>query len=235
MIVERTHDNLYLHEPRRNKEYFKMLYNEIKRDFSYKPDFKLLDIGCATGDFLYFAKDIFKYAELSGMDVMQTLLDTIDFNVKKYLGSVEKREDLPKEKYDIVTMLGIMSIFDDFIPIIDNVRTILGGGGYIYIFGIFNPDDLDVLIKARPSQLNRTEESAWESGWNLFSMKSIEMYCNENELKCEFLPFKINIEIPKNINDPLRSYTIKHNNEWMIINGLQLVHNFYLCKIRNRV
>ena len=36
METVRTHDELYLHEGRRNKEYFKLIYKEINKDYYEK-------------------------------------------------------------------------------------------------------------------------------------------------------------------------------------------------------
>jgi hypothetical protein len=37
----------------------------------------------------------------------------------------------------------------------------------IHVFGCFNLEEIDVLIRARPSSSN----DSWETGWNLFSKK----------------------------------------------------------------
>lgn len=79
-----------------NKEYFKLVYREINKDFGER-QYDLLDIGCATGDFLYYAKHNLKGdANLYGMDIMKSLIDRIDFDIKeKYVGNIEKNEKLP--------------------------------------------------------------------------------------------------------------------------------------------
>ena len=88
---------------------------------------------------------------------------------------------------------------------------------------------MDVLIKSKFSD----RECNWESGWNCFSKYSIEQYCERNNYQCAFVPFHLGIDIPKHTNDPLRSWTVDlKDNSKMTINGLQLVHNFYLLKIR---
>lgn len=145
---------------------------------------------------------------------------------------ISKIETLPNHKhYDIITMLGVLSIFDNYEDIIDNMLTMCDNT--LYIFGIFNPKDVDVLIKARNA--NVPDLDCWESGWNYISKYSIEKYCSSRNLKCEFIPFYIDIDIPENIKDPFRSWTINmENNKKMVINGIQIVHHFYLVKIKNR-
>lgn len=66
MKVERTHDYLYLKENYKEqpKEYFKLIKNEIDKDFP-KGSFKMIDIGCETGSFLYFLRNAYQSAELN--------------------------------------------------------------------------------------------------------------------------------------------------------------------------
>lgn len=128
-------------------------------------------------------------------------------------------------------MQGVLSIFDDFEKILDNVISLLKDDGVLYLLGGFNPENVDVLIKAKLS-VNR-KDNKWEAGWNCFSIKSIEDYIKDKGYCCEWIPFNIEIEIEKNKEDPLRSYTVKNfEGKLVIINGLQLVHNIYLCKVR---
>ncbi|MDE6906520.1 MAG: hypothetical protein K2P76_16640 [Lachnospiraceae bacterium] len=97
------------------------------------------------------------------------------------------------------------------------------------VFGIFNPEDIDVLIKSRKAG---KKEDVWKSGWNYFSKKSMEDYCENRNLKYQWIPFHFCLDIEKHKDAPLRSWTIDlPEGEKMIVNGLQLVHHFYLLKI----
>lgn len=240
MRVQRSHDKFYLKEDYKNKpkEYFKLVKSEIEKDLAYmgKDNFCMLDVGCETGSFLAYIRKHYPDAELFGMDVMSELLDKLNSgmgeNEKPFhaiLGSIADESALPEEKFDFITMLGVMSIFEDFRPIILNLKKMLNNNGYIYIFSIFNPENLDVLIKSKKSCDN---SDVWETGWNTFSIKSIEKFCEDNGLKYQFIPFELKIDIEKHEDDPLRSWTLEMKDEKkMIVNGLQLVHNFYLLKL----
>ena len=246
MEIERTHDKLYLKEDYKNnpKEYFKFVKNEIKKDFLGEglragcDNFKLLDVGCETGSFLTFIRRHYPSAELWGMDIMPELLEKLNAgqeNEEKpfhpLLGNIADETTLPDENFDIISMLGVISIFDDFRPVLRNLKKMLSEDGRIYIFGIFNPENLDVLIKSRPSCM---KEDKWETGWNTFSITSVYEYCKEIDVHCEFLPFELGIDISKHADDPLRSWTVNmKDGKKMIVNGLQLVHHFYLLKIWN--
>lgn len=240
MIVERSHDYLYLKENYKDnpKEYFKLVKGEIDKDFPERR-FKMIDIGCETGSFLYFLRKAYQDAELVGFDIVPELLQKVEaeLNVRTILGDISNKETY-KDKFndlkecDFITMLGVLSIFDDFRPIIHNALELIKEDGILYIFGIFNPENIDILIRSK----NADKECNWERGWNYFSKYSIEKYCGEIGYAVEFIPFHIGIDIPKHENDALRSWTINlESGEKMIVNGLQLVHNFYLAKIsRNK-
>lgn len=236
MKVERTHDELYLKDLYKDtpKEYFKLVKEEIKKKYSSGSEFSLLDIRCATGGMLYFLRKEFPEADLSGMDVMEELLKKCNDGiagkpVKTYIADISCKETLPAETYDIITMLGVLSIFDDFADVLDNVVSMLGHKGTLMVFGIFNPEDIDVLIRSRTAG---TKTDIWESGWNYFSKSSLEEYCKERNLKYEWIPFQFEFDIPRHIDDPLRSWTIDlYNGKKMIVNGLQLIHHFYLLNI----
>lgn len=240
MKVERTHDKLYLDtDYKRNpKEYYKFVKNQIVKDnnFNENSQFALLDIGCETGSFLYFMKKNFLHSKLTGMDVMSELLEKVndmieeEEKIETIKADISKIETLPiQNHYDIITMLGVLSIFDNYAEVIDNVLTMCNN--MLYIFGIFNPKDIDVLIKAR--NVNTSDLDNWESGWNYISKCSIEKYCSDRNLQCEFIPFYLDIDIPENIKDPFRSWTVNMaDNKKMVINGIQIVHHFYLVKIK---
>lgn len=235
MNVERTHDKFYLDEARRKKEYFKILYNYIRTDTENQKVSDLLDIGCATGDFLFYAKDELPNFNLFGLEVMPELAKKIDFGPNVLVGNILDKDSLPKRKFDIITMLGVISIFDDFQPVLDNILTLMKEDSVCYIFGIFNPEDLDVIIKSRKSSEAPLASSVFESGWNCFSKKSIELYLAKKNVRCEFIPFDLGLKIEKNKDDPLRSWTEGDVNSFYIVkNGLQLIHNFYFLKISTK-
>ncbi len=243
MNIERTHDKLYLKEDYKNnpKEYFKFVKREIEKDFltggkKEYCNFKMLDVGCETGSFLTFIRRRYPEADLWGMDIMPELLEQLNAGQKNeekpfhpLLANIADDATLPDEKFDLISMLGVISIFDDFRPVFTNLLRMLEENGRAYIFGIFNPENLDILIKSRPSG---EKEDKWETGWNTFSIASIREYCKEMDVRCEFLPFELGIDIPKHADDPLRSWTLDMmDGKKLIVNGLQLVHHFYLLKI----
>lgn len=228
----RTHDKFYLKEDRKHtpKEYFKFIFKEL--DFDLANNGKILDVGCSTGDFLWFLKENLPNAELVGIDVDEELLERARVEVPGVeffrLNIIEDKLD---KRFDLVFMMGVHSIFDEINQWLDPMVDLLERkkNSVIYVFGFFNPEDLDVLIRSRPS----STKGPWEAGWNLYSRKSVMDYCENKGWNCTFLDFQIGIDIPKNEADPLRSYTIMmKDDKRMVMNGMQLVQPFGFMVIR---
>lgn len=235
MESRRSHDKFYLKEDRKDtpKEYFKFLAG--KANIVNLSDTKVLDIGCATGEFLYYLNSLNSALSYSGVDVMDSLLEKAKINCPNAAlinGNIYTGENLPDEKYDVIFISGVMSIFDDFRPFIDNLLKLSKKVGKIYLFGFFNPEDVDLLIKVRPSTDDDTQP--WEQGWNMPSIKTISNYIDRKGVSHTVTPWQIDIDLEKNANDPLRSYTINlEDHKKLVVSGLQLVYNFYLFEITN--
>lgn len=234
MEGKRTHDAFYLKENYKSnpKEYFKLTAKNIEIDLSAKKgNFSIMDVGCETGSFLHYIHSCFPKAQLYGIDVMKELLDEVnkpvDIGIKAHLADISSTSFKSDMKYDAVTMLGVLGIFDDFEPVIDNLVEMTAEGGRTYIFGIFNPEKLDVVLRSRPAGTH----DEWEKGWNVFAEESIAQYCDKKNLKHEFVEFNMPFAIERHEGDPLRSWTVDMGDRFMVVNGLQLIHNFRLLKI----
>lgn len=227
----REFDKMYLKENRKYnpKEYFKFIVGYVSGYINTIKTPSILDIGCATGDFLYYVSTLYSEAELSGLDAMEELLEHAKKEVsgaKFYLGDIFNNLNLPERQFDLVFMSGVNDIYDTFEPWINNILKLTSGRAYV--FGIFNPEDVDVLVKTRHSG----DSTSFKPGWNLFSKKSISIYLDSLNIEHKFINWDINIDIEKNINEPLRSWTFKDNDgKRLIINGTQLIHRFYLLEI----
>jgi len=229
----RTHDSLYLKENRKQtpKEYFKFIVKEAAPFIENIDKPSILDVGCATGDFLWYLSGLYPSVKFTGLDVMPELIERAKKEVPTanfILGNINTAEGLPSGKFDAVFMLGVHSIFDDFEPCFNNFLKLIKDGGRGYIFGIFNPSDLDVLVKARRSGDN----GAWEAGWNLFSKRTVSKFLEDRSYAHTFKDWAIAIDLPPNPQDHLRSWTFRlADGSRMIVNGMQLLHYFSLLEI----
>lgn len=229
--VQRTHDHFYLNVDRKEhpKEYFKFVHEQVLEHAGSLNGKSVLDIGCATGEFLHFVQSSFPSASLNGVDVMPDLLERARQVVPKASFSeadISSNHFQASAKYDAVFMLGVHSIFDD-LKWLDNSVALLKPGGYFFCFGIFNPVDIDVFIKAR-----KRGSDTLESGWNVISKSTVHDHLKNLGLEGAFVPWSISIPVSANQADPLRSWTVQQaDGSFEIRNGLQLVHTFHLLRV----
>lgn len=234
MEITRTHDSLYLSDNRKDspKEYFKFIGHHILPFMDQFANPKVIDVGCATGEFLWYLSNVYPHAHITGLDIRKDLLERARIEVTKadfILSDITNKDSLPTMKYDALFMLGVNMIFDDHRQWLDNVVTLLSPGGRAFIMGLFNPEDIDVLIKARKAN----EEGAWEAGWNLISRKTISAYLNRLAIDHSFIEWNINIDLPRHEQDALRSWTFKdENGKRIVVNGTQVIHHFALLEIQ---
>lgn len=228
-LVERTHDKFYLNENRKDnpKEYFKFI-SAMASAVLGRPSAEIAEVGCATGDFAYYLRSVYPEIRLSAFDIDEELLARARQEVPGVTFDLINIAQQPlNRRYDAVFMNGVHSIFDN-LEWLDNLLASVKPGGSLFVFGLFNPEDLDVMIKSRAS----CTSGAWETGWNVFSRKTVANAVTTAGGRVQFHDFKIEIDLPKVSQDPLRSWTEQlATGERLIRNGLQLINTLSLMEV----
>jgi len=230
-------DAIYLGEDRfaRPKETFKMVANAIQAG-GHGASASLLDIGCATGEFLYYVGERFPGFQRAGIDISEAMIQEArrrvpdaDFTV----GSAGDQRAFKTQAHDIVTLQGVLSIFDDPMPVICNALGALRNGGAFYGLIIANEEPVDVIMRYRrvAPREPQAEGAVWESGWNVFSMQTIESIL-VRQPRCAgwtWTPFRMPFALEKR-DDPMRCWTIatEHNPNQRVNGACQLVNSFLL-------
>ena len=215
----------------KNYERIHFIINEISKNINVNKKYSFLDIGCSKGEFIYILKEKFSNIKFTGIEYSRDLIKLAEDET--FLNDVNFIQDDAKsfiinKKFDFVLMSGVLSIFDDINPLINQMFKHLKPKGTGYIFGAFNKDDIDVLVRYKNNFKNSED---WESGWNLFSLNTLKKALKNRSKKIEILNFKIQKSLKKK-NDPVSSYTIevKDSNEKLILTGGGIVRDFYLIK-----
>ncbi len=94
-------------------------------------EFKIADIGCATGDFLRFLKGK-GYQDLNGIDpspLCVNLIKDSDINAKQ--GTINELEE--HEKYDFIRLNAVLEHVVDLNNSITQLKKVLNKGGYLYL------------------------------------------------------------------------------------------------------
>ena len=193
--------------------------------FIDKKKIKLGDIGGAAGEFGNYIS-----AELPAIDVIN-----LEYNDDLVSASLERFPNLSAIKFDVLdgnaleknsfdafTMLGVLSIFDDYEKVVSNIVAWLRPGGRLILHGMFNDYDLDVYVRYKKSAENYPEDL--ESGWNIISVKSLkDLLASLGNFEVNIEDFSIGIDLEKDPDDPVRSWSETDAfGERYITNGLCL-------------
>jgi ubiquinone/menaquinone biosynthesis C-methylase UbiE len=231
--VVRDHDSaVYTKEKRKQvtKENFKFILKQTEPHFRKFDRPEIVDVGCATGDFLYFLGKKYPEVNLNGVDLLKELLVIGKKEVPNasfFRGDICIKKTLPKKKFDIAYLIALHNAFDNIDLWLDNFLSLIKNGGHGFIFSFFNADDYDVLVKVRKSGTN----DKWQAGWNVLSKKTFSDFLKKRKLKHKFIPWTIEKDIKKKTNDPLRSWTLKTSGGKRIVRNTAVIHDFYLLKI----
>ena len=194
---------------------------------------KLLDIGCASGSFLSLIASKYPESEYYGFDISPELIKLAKLKLKNYDVKLTVNDALnfkPDQEFDIIVASGVLSIFEDLSPI--KIWTNwLKEKGFLFIFGRFNSQPIDTIIRFRNHFNKRIEENNWQGGLTSFSLKYTTDYINKLGFNCEFIPFKYPETLEKSI-DPIRTFTVDTlDNRRLILNGANILAEQYFLKI----
>jgi 2-polyprenyl-3-methyl-5-hydroxy-6-metoxy-1,4-benzoquinol methylase len=214
------------------KELFKDIARIVRAHFRHKTtQLDILDIGCASGELLYFLrKDLKTLGKAFGFDCEKELIKSAK---ERFGGSgikffvADAMSFNMHAQFDVITLTSVLSYFDNPYPVISNVIRHLKKGGVAVISGIFNKWDIDVrLCYKMPG------EKKWSSGHviNQFPVKSISAFIKKAGCKPVFseqiMPFELALK-----KNPIRSWTVNLDGKRYMMNGLQLVYNIQIIRI----
>ena len=230
-------DGIYLDgvDLQRPKEIF-ILLGDLMEPALNEGTKKILDVGCAAGGLVHYIKGRFPQSDVSGMDVSETLIEKARVEISDcdfFLGSVLSPDDFGDRKFDVVTCCGVLSIFDDIEAPLANMIACTRPGGSVMVYTIFNEDPIDVLMRYRRSD----EDGDWETGWNVFSMNSVEKALGKygDDISWNWHPFELPFVMEKK-PDPMRTWTIETvKTPHQLVNGAcQLINMQVLHIIVNK-
>lgn len=194
-------NDVYFQEP---KEYFVKIANRIQGDdASGKGPSSILDVGCANGALLHYLHQRFPESRISGLEPVEALCESarqaLPGAIMYCHGLLDSR--ITPEPSQCVIMAGVMGIFNDPEPVMQRLLALSEKDGTIYVFSPFNEEPIDVVLEYR-----RAPDGPWETGHNLFSMKTMESIAAKLGLDYEWEPFRMSKPLSKG-EDPMRSWT----------------------------
>lgn len=196
----------------------------------------ICELGCAGGAFAHHLLSRFPAADLTCVDVQPALIEAARARVpgaRFVTGDVLDPASLPAATFDTVFLVALHSHFDDPEQWIAAVLRLLAPGGRAYVFGLFNPDPVDVLVRMREAGA----DGDWLPGWNQFSRRTVSAHLDRHGLTHRYLPYEPAVARERT-PDPLRSHTVPDPDPrdgappgLVFVNGSQLLHRFALLEI----
>jgi trans-aconitate methyltransferase len=219
----------------RPKESAKQVANLLERHIP-QPAGRLLDVGCATGELMAYLGKRFSSLHCTGLDVFddltetgRRLLPTAEF-VK---ASILEPPAALLGRFDIVTAIGVMSIFDEaqLERFWRNLLACAKSGGLIVVLAPLNEYGIDALIHHRKRRDGRSLE--WETGWNIYAVETVRELlarCCTQPVGIERFDFRQVLE-PR--EDRIRTWTLPtQQNPYQLTNGLKLLVDHYFVSLR---
>lgn len=214
------------------KDYFKLIVNDFKKIVKERKHCNILDIGCASGDFLYYVEGelkklgIIEY-ELNGMDIWDDLLEEAKIKIPTsnfFLGDISQEKG--NGQYDVVTVMGVTYLYEDIFNIIDNAVTYLKDDGVAYIFERFNKYGFNIALKYEEDDRNKRRGNI-----HIHSLNKIMKHYEGSDLNISYIPFEIHTPIEKT-NDTYRTWTVGlDNGSLAIINGLNMWNEYFAIRV----
>lgn len=191
---------------------------------------EVLDIGCATGSALSLIQTEYPRAVLTGIDVDTDLLRLARERLGAEASLISSTAEMfhPGKKFNLIVASGILSIFDDFSHMLKTWIDWLSPRGLLYVFGRFNSQNIDTLIRFR----NLQTTNRWESGLTSYSLKTVSTFLDQQQVKYEFIRFVLNEDLPRS-DDPIRTFTCKcEDGSRLVLNGANILAEHYHLIVR---
>jgi len=226
-------DAIYLNEPKLASFKERLVFlGDLIDAVDYVDPLRVFDVGCASGEFVYYLNHRFPNCRSTGLDISSAMIAQAQKDIPEsdfYVGSALDLANFAGNEFDVVTSSGILCIFDDIEEPLAHMLSCVRKGGAILIYTLINDDPVDVIMRYRRS--DGAEAGEWEQGWNVFSKNTFENTLRRLnlDLTWEWHPFELSIPLQKR-DDPMRTWTIQtEENKHQLINGAcQLVKTQFL-------
>ncbi|MFW6002781.1 MAG: class I SAM-dependent methyltransferase [archaeon] len=194
----------------------------------------LADLGCANGEFLYYLKkQLGSGWQMKGIDSEQKFIEVASSfpglkNIEFKTGDMFEVEG----PIDVVTCIGTMQIFVDIEVALGKIINIVAEGGWLFLTGLFNPYDVDVVYQFRDHSKPQVA-SQWRCDFNIHFQTRISNYLQGKCKYFDFVQIKMDIDIPRKPDSPhMHQWTeTLSNGEKLTTHGGRLITDKWLVTI----
>lgn len=211
------------------KEIFKQIQRLVSNRLEGRGPLSMLDVGCASGDLIYYLSQKLPGGSYCGVDLGSELIDNAkqrfpDSGIDFICADAESF-DLQK-RFDVVTAISVISYFEYPHKVVENLLRHLKPGGMALISGLFNQNDVYVWMKYQ-----KVGSSEKHGGFNQFPVSEIKKIILDNGFRCNIHEQVMPFDLEKNFDHPGRSYSVNMDGVRYNRNDLQLVWNIQIFEI----
>jgi len=202
-------------QPPLKKEYYETVYAELMKIGAKS----VADIGCASGDFLYFLGDMVE--RKVGVDKSEELISLAKSRV---IDSEFKALDIfdflkENEKFDAVCMMGTLHTFMEYRQLLrDLVKST--SPKILIIQSVFNIYPIDVRIMHSDAN---SPEAEFQCAQCLFSIEKLILFLEEMGACVSAKKYQMQGTLLKDQSNPLRVYHIDIDGEKYLTNGTSTI------------
>lgn len=226
-------------KPRRKESFDRVI--KIIED---NPPLTLLDLGCASGDFLFQLSESCPKIQTAGIDKSFALIQLAkkqlegqsnpQFNQLDILSPRDRPllSRLLKTKAEFITILGTLHTFFDFAPILQPLISNLPTKKII-IHSPFNQSPVNIRVFHQDLS---SSEKTYQSGYNIFSITAVSAFLKQRRVReFKFIPFTMKKTLIKNSEHPMFNYHLidKNGTKWLT-SGAGLIFQEYILTIDSR-
>ena len=202
----------YLKAPR-EKDYYSYFYELMGRNGIKR----LLDVGTASGDFLYYLpKDISAVGIDSSSDLIREANQTRKkSNLEYRISDIENFSS--NEHFDAITILGTLVTIWDWEKVLK--KCIKLQPRLLLIHDVFNPEPIDIKLGFKNSESVGT---SYNFGYNVVSIESLRRFFSQNSISCEISEFHLTTQLHKDYTNPMYNYHANLDGDRILTNGTGL-------------
>lgn len=211
---------------------------EAARELAAEPGFetaRVLDIGCATGELIFYLRSLFPAWSFTGLDLFDPLIEEARTNVPDATFLTQDVLTLDSSldgTFDLICAVGVLSLFEDedAETFWEKAHALLRPGGAIIVLGPLNEFGVDMMLRHR--KWMHGKRGPWERGWSIPSRQSVEQSIGRLFANHTVEPYAPQLDLePK--DDPIRTWTVPYGDaERQLTNGLKLLVNYNLIVAR---
>lgn len=218
---------------------FKMILAMLDERFGTKASPALLDVGTAEAALPHYLLKNRPAYRATGVEFDPVLVDLANKNVPKCRTVQGDANDLSAFKdgaFDAVTCVGVLSIFDDYRPAMDEMLRVGAPGGQLLVQNFWNAYPVDLIIKTRHATPGPQKKfDGWEAGWNMLSIATMSAYLDHHPKVASYDFHKVVLpyDLPARPENVLRTWTNRGwDGERYHMNGIGRLIDKRLLRVR---